>query len=82
MNPPAAGAKKGLCFKNLMRKKDPAEFPSPCPKPDAQFKFRHGVHLTAAGKLSPADKTAVFMGTAAMVGPFSEQARTYIESHL
>jgi hypothetical protein len=26
VNPPAAGAKKGLCFKNLMRKKDPAEF--------------------------------------------------------
>ena len=54
VNPPAAGAKKGLCFKDLLHKKDPAEFPSPCPKPVAQCKFRHGVQLlTAAGKLSP-----------------------------
>jgi len=82
VNPPAAGAKKGLCLKDLLHKKDPAEFPSPCPRPDVQCKFRHGVHLTAAGKLNPADKTAVLTGMAAMVGPFAEQARTYIELHL
>ena len=82
VNPPAAGAKKGLCLKDLLHKKDPVEFPSSCPKPDVQCKFRHGVHLTAAGKLSQADKTAVLTGMAAMVGPFAEQERTYIESHL
>ena len=66
----------------MLHKKDPAEFSSPCPKPEAQCKFRHGVQLTVAGKLSPAYKTAFLMGIATMEQPFAEQARKYIESHL
>ena len=69
---------KGCC----VHKKDPAEFSSPCPKPEPQCKFRHGVQLTVAGKLSPADKTAFLTGIATMEEPFAEQACTYIESHL
>jgi len=80
--PPVAGSKKGICLKDLLNRKDPGEFSSPCPRPAAQCKFRHEVKLTAAGKLNPLDKTAVLTGIAAMEGPFAEQARTYIEAHL
>ena len=46
---PVVGAKKGLCLKDLLHKKDPTEFPSLCPKSDAQCRFRQGVNLTSAG---------------------------------
>jgi hypothetical protein len=80
--PNAANSKKGLCLKDLLHRKDPVEFSTPCPRLAAQCKFRHGVHLTAAGKLNPVDKAAVLAGISTMDGPFAVQARTYIEAHL
>ena len=65
---PVVGAKKGLCLKDLLHKKDPTEFPSLCPKSDAQCRFRHGVKLTLAGLHSPLDKIAVLTGIAGING--------------
>jgi hypothetical protein len=79
---PVGGGQKGLCLKDLLHRKDPSEFPSGCPRPTAQCKFRHAVQLTAAGKLNPGDKAALLTGMGSMAGPFAVQAREYIEAHL
>jgi len=77
------GTARGICVRDLLTNADGAIFPQGCVKPAGTCQHRHNVQLTAAGKLSPADKAEVLrsLGTV-MKGKFAESAKQYVILHL